>query len=345
MHLLSTVMPSVCLAFLPQGEKKASVPHDSVLNFLNAVTDAFIRESLSSITLIPARRNRTTRNVPLPEQWLQALSSDDPKLTASAEDLKSFSTGMRSWLTQIRPVDQDAPFRTCFRLDAPSEDEHSSDWHINFLLQANDDRSLLVPSETVWKERSSTLTFLKRKFENPQERLLADLGKATRLFPAIEESLKTARPMELSLNTDQAYAFLRESAPLLEQSGFGVLVPPWWSKRTARLGVKLKLKPKAGAQESSGLLGLQGIVAYDWTIAVGDTTLTVSEFEKLVNLKVPLIQVRGQWVELRPEEIEAAIAVVKMAIESVVRRFSYARCPSSVTGTRNSHVSHHHSES
>ncbi len=311
MHLLSTVMPSVCLAFLPPGEKKTSVPHDSVLNFLNAVTDAFIRESLSSITLSPPRRNRTTRNVPLPEQWLQALSSDDPKLTASAEDLKSFSTGMRSWLTQIRPVDQDAPFRTCFRLDAPSEDEHSSDWHINFLLQANDDRSLLVPSERVWKERSSTLTFLKRKFENPQERLLADLGKATRLFPAIEESLKTARPMELSLNTEQAYAFLRESAPLLEQSGFGVLVPPWWSKRTARLGVKLRLKPKAGAQESSGLLGLQGIVAYDWTIAVGDTTLTVSEFEKLVNLKVPLIQVRGQWVELRPEEIEAAIAFFK----------------------------------
>ena len=311
MHLLSTVMPSVCLAFLPPGEKKTSVPHESVLNFLNAVTDAFVRESLSSITLIPARRNRTTRNVPLPEQWLQALSSDDPKLTASAEDLKSFSTGMRSWLTQIRPVDQDAPFRTCFRLDAPSEDEHSSDWHINFLLQANDDRSLLVPSERVWKERSSTLTFLKRKFENPQERLLADLGKATRLFPAIEESLKTARPMELSLNTEQAYAFLRESAPLLEQSGFGVLVPPWWSKRTARLGVKLKVKPKAGAQESSGLLGLKGIVAYDWTIAVGDTTLTISEFEKLVNLKVPLIQVRGQWVELRPEEIEAAIAFFK----------------------------------
>ncbi len=311
MHLLSTVIPSVCLAFLPSGEKKTSVPHESVLNFLHAVTDAFIRQSLSSITLTPARRNRTTRNVPLPEQWLQALSSDDPKLTASAQDLNSFSTGVRSWLTQMRPVDQDAPFRTCFRLDAPSEDENSSDWHINFLLQANDDRSLLVPSERVWQERSSTLTFLKRKFENPQERLLADLGKASRLFPAIEESLKTARPTQLSLNTEQAYAFLRESAPLLEQSGFGVLVPPWWSKRMARLGVKLKVKPKAGAQESSGLLGLQGIVAYDWTIAVGDTTLTVSEFEKLVNLKVPLIQVRGQWVELRPEEIEAAITFFK----------------------------------
>lgn len=310
MHLLSTVMPPVCLAFLSPGEKKTSVPRDLVLNFLNATTDAFIRQNLSSTTLIPARKNRT-RSTPLPEQWLQALSSDDPKLTASNEELKSFSTGMRSWLTEIRPIDRDAPFRTCFRLDPPSEDDDSPDWHIDFLLQANDDRSLLVPSENVWRERSSTLTFLKRKFENPQERLLADLAKATRLFPAIEESLKTARPMGLRLDTEQAYAFLRESAPLLEQSGYGVLVPPWWSKPTARLGVKLKLKSKASVQDGSSLLGLDGIVQYNWTIAIGDTTLTVSEFEKLVNLKVPLIKIRGQWVELRPEEIEAAIAFFK----------------------------------
>jgi SNF2 family DNA or RNA helicase len=167
---------------------------------------------------------------------------------------------------------------------------------------------LLVPAEIVWKERSGTLTFLKRKFENPQERLLADLGKATRLFPTIEESLKTARPVGLKLSTAQAYTFLRESAPLLEQSGFGVLVPPWWQKPSARLGAKLKVKSKADAQTGSGLLGLRSIVKYDWTIAIGDTELSTEEFENLVNLKVPLIKVRGQWVELRPEEVEAAIA-------------------------------------
>ncbi|MGH2507702.1 MAG: DEAD/DEAH box helicase, partial [Ktedonobacteraceae bacterium] len=111
------------------------------------------------------------------------------------------------------------------------------------------------------------------------------------------------------LTTPQAYAFLREAAPLLEQSGFGVLIPPWWQKTAARLGVKLKVKPKtSGGQTSSGLLGLDSIVTYDWTVSVGDMTLSAREFEKLVNLKMPLIQVRGQWVELRPEEIERAIA-------------------------------------
>jgi SNF2 family DNA or RNA helicase len=55
-------------------------------------------------------------------------------------------------------------------------------------------------------------------------------------------------------------------------------------------------------------MGLDGIVAYDWQAAVGDQLLTPEEFARLASLKVPLVQVRGQWVELRPEDIEAAIA-------------------------------------
>src|SRR6266496_784709 len=53
---------------------------------------------------------------------------------------------------------------------------------------------------------------------------------------------------------------------------------------------------------------LRNIVDYNWTIEKSDTDLSTEEFESLVNLKVPLIKVRGQWVELRPEEVEAAIA-------------------------------------
>jgi SNF2 family DNA or RNA helicase len=324
LHSLSILMPPICWAFVPSGEEKSLRRQDIVLHFINQTVDAFVRESLASTDLLPTRRSRRRRDVtlrpsvPLAEQWLYALAAPatDSTLTAPAQALKHFSSEMQSWLGQLRPAGSDAPFRTCFRLDPPGEnpvenDKDISDWRISFLLQANDDRSLLVPAEQVWRERSSTLTFLKRKFENPQERLLADLGKASRLFPMIEESLKTARPTEIALDTEQAYQFLRQSAPLLEQSGFGVLVPPWWSKRSVRLGVKLKIKPKGKSIVTSGLLGPDSIVAYDWSIAVGDKTLSAKEFEQLVNLKVPLVQVRGQWVELRPEEIEAAIAFFK----------------------------------
>ncbi|GAC1393699.1 MAG: hypothetical protein NVSMB38_22950 [Ktedonobacteraceae bacterium] len=302
LNVLTHAMPPICWSFMPSGEKKVSLLHDIVQKFLDQSVDAFVRESLPSNALVSSRSSRKA----VPEQWLRALSSENSTLSASPEELQHFAKSLAAWLEMLQPVTENAPFRTCFRLDTPETDEQA--WLISFHLQANDDRSLLVPADDVWQERSDTLTFLNHKFENPQERLLTDLGRASRLFPILEESLKTAHPRELALSTEEAYAFLRQSAPLLEQSGFGVLVPPWWSKSSARLKVKLKLKPKSGSAVSLGLVGLDSIVAYDWNAAVGESELTEDEFARLVNLKTPLVQVRGQWVELRPEEIEAAIS-------------------------------------
>jgi SNF2 family DNA or RNA helicase len=324
METLAKAMPPVCRAVMSGESTEAPAPLKLVLHFLNQTTDHFVRQQLLASNIFSksaARRRSRLVGMPLPEAWLQALSSSDPILTAPRAEMAAFLKQINSWLEQIRPSPSAAPFRTCFRLDPPEDgDPKSARWGISFHLQAVEDRSLMISSEKVWASRGGTLTFLKRKFENPQERLLADLAKAARVFPAIEGSLKTARPSGLALDTPRAYQFLRETAPLLEQSGFGVLLPAWWQKPALRLGVKLNVQPKANGASSStgdslsrgeGLLGMDGIVAYNWQIALGDQTLSPAEFEKLASLKVPLVKVRGQWVELKPEEIEKAIAFFK----------------------------------
>ncbi len=189
-------------------------------------------------------------------------------------------------------------------------------WIVEYLLQAVDDPSLVVPAARVWQEKGCALEFLGRRFENPQERLLADLGRASRVFPAIEHSLKLARPEACYLTTAEAYSFLREVAPLLEESGFGVLAPPWWDRakgKAARLGVRLKVRtaspasPAADAAPGGSHFGLDSLVEYDWQVALGDQVMDKDEFRRLVALKVPLVRVRGEWVEIRPEDVEAAI--------------------------------------
>ena len=173
----------------------------------------------------------------------------------------------------------------------------------------------------VWKTRGEALNFSSRKLENPQEKLLEDLGRAARLYPELELGLKTAKPVGHNLDANGAYRFMREAAPLLEQSGFGVLVPSWWKRPSARLGVKLKARPKGDSKNiSSGLLGLDAICDYEWEIALGDEKLSFDDFMKLASLKVPLVRVRGQWVELKQEEIEAAMAFFK-------KNDQQARCP------------------
>ena len=181
-------------------------------------------------------------------------------------------------------------------------------WTIQYLLQATDDPSLLVPLSEVWQQRGATARFLDRRFDQPQERVLAGLGRATQLFPALEPSLRASRPEFCTLTTVQAQDFLREKALLLRASGFGVLVP-----NIARsVGLRLSLGKKASSKgRGPGVLGWDTLISYDWQLALGDQLLSRAEFEALAALKEPLVQVRGQWVELGAEAVQQAMAMLK----------------------------------
>jgi SNF2 family DNA or RNA helicase len=322
LQTLAKALPPTCLAFEEESSSRkrpgrgGPKPLQLVTSFIDETTDSFVRRSLiaEGIDLEPKLGGRPTKTAPLPHQFLRALAGEDPELKAAVPELNAFYKKIDRWLSSLKPPFPDAPFRTCFRLDSPpaTGDGDDESWHLRIFFQAKDDKSLLVPAEEVWKARSETATFLKRKIHNPQEQLLADLGTASRISPQIERCLMAACPAELELETQEAYRFLRESAPLLEQNGFGVLLPSWWERRGARLGLKLELidldeETEPDLQTSRGLFGLKSIVKYDLKLALGDSTLTEAELNDLINLKVPLVQVRGEWVELPPSEIETAI--------------------------------------
>ena len=71
------------------------------------------------------------------------------------------------------------------------------EWRLEYLLQATDDPSLLVPAGEVWRQRGATARFLDRRLDHPQERLLAGLGRAARLFPPMEAEPAPGAPGSL----------------------------------------------------------------------------------------------------------------------------------------------------
>ena len=313
LQCLAQALPPVCRAFLNSVQAGRTDAADIIMDALHRIVDEFVRQRARAAELPAAVGARDQQT--LAGQWLRALMAEEAALRGWEGELQPFAAQARAWTGDLCAANGGAPFRTCFRLDPPEGDAAAQAWHVSFHLQANDDRSLLVPAEAVWRERSSMLTFLNRTFGDPQERLLGDLGRAARVFPRIEAALAEACPTGVPLRIAEAYGFLREAAPLLEQSGFGVLLPPWWQRQGARLALRLQLAADApadtGGDASAGLMGRDSIVAYEWRIALGDHLLTRDEFEHLAQLKLPLVRVRGQWVELNPAEIERAIAFFK----------------------------------
>ena len=300
--MLVKSMPPVCMSIL-QDSKVSKSPKTFLLDYFNAAINGCIQNWIS-LSQIRMRKNTFSKS------WLESLITGNP-IKGHESKRKTLSEGILTWKGQPYEKEQSA-FKTCFRLEPPAmENDNESDidlnhWSLRYFLQASDDPSLLVPAEKVWKEFNDTLQFLNRKFNHPQEKLLIDLGKASRLFPPIEASLLSAKPVDASLTTQDAYKFLKEVGLLLQESGFGVLVPPLGNKN-ATLGVKLSLKPKRTAKTTKGILNFNSIIQYDWRLALGRKTLSKEEFEKLAGLKEPLVRMRGQWVLLEKEVIEKAL--------------------------------------
>ncbi|MBI5030507.1 MAG: DEAD/DEAH box helicase [Chloroflexi bacterium] len=308
---LVRAMPPICRAGFrieKEAKRDAASARDVIDDFLETTLDAFVR--FHAVFDLPPFPSHGT----IGQAWLTALSDRHPVVKESAATLSAFYEQYRAWAEPMGTAGGDT-FRICFRLDPPdtaneegivAPKANARDWSLRYFLQANDDPSLLVPADTVWRERGSALKFLNRKFDAPQEHLLAGLGFASKMFPPIESSLRNARPESCALNVEQAYSFIREATLLLQSSGFGVLVPGISSK----LGVRVNLKSKKQSPQQKGgvaSLTFESVIAYDWQLALGGEPLSRGEFERLANLKVPLVQVRGQWVEIRPDQIDQAI--------------------------------------
>ena len=102
-----------------------------------------------------------------------------------------------------------------------------------------------------------------------------------------------------SLSLEEAWRFLATDAPLLKEAGVQLLLPA--EGRTTKPSLRLNA---AESRWKSGVavtrFGLGTLVDFDWRVAVGDQLLSPEEFEQLATRKVPLVEVRGEWVLLDP---------------------------------------------
>jgi superfamily II DNA or RNA helicase len=305
--------------------------------------------------LLPPRRGRRPARVPVPERWAAALAGPDAEVeVATAEDeaeAAELAASLDAWRAAAQAPA--GPVRTCFRLVEPAQpaDDQPAQppsgqpaqppggqpaqppggqpaqpadglWHVEFALQSSEDPSLMLAADDVW---AGTGGWAPGGITRPDEELLAGLGAAMRLFGELEDALRDPEPAAVTLDTAGAFRFLKETGPLLSGAGFGVLLPDW--ARKARLGLKLSSRSRATAGPASAPasvpggsgFGLNDLVEFRYDLAVGDTTLDADELAELAQLKIPLVRVRGQWVELDDRNLRAALTFMERGRQGVMR--------------------------
>ncbi|MEH2275371.1 MAG: DEAD/DEAH box helicase [Nostoc sp.] len=314
----SANMPLVCRTFQESAELKEkdstlnahysavdfpTEPQELLLAFLNSTIDAQVREMVGSQ---PPMEAKAIASLPSAvRQWLQALTSASHPVNADAIEMERLEAALKAWTMPLQyQLTLKTLFRTCFQLRSPESGE--TDWTLAYFLQAADDPEFLVDAATIWNNPVERLVYQNRTIEQPQETFLRGLGVASRLYPASAPSLETEYPQSSRLNPIQAYEFIKAVAWRLEDSGLGVILPPSLANREGwanRLGLKITAEtPK----KKQGRLGLQSLLNFQWQLAIGGQTISKAEFDRLVALNSPLVEINGEWVELRPQDIKTA---------------------------------------
>jgi hypothetical protein len=309
-------MPPAFRALASQpGAQVGTAPALLLRTALNALVDAEVRARLDT-PLITEPADATGA-------WLAALTGD-PGFDADPDAVRALADQLAHWQDSAT---QHGPVRTGFRLLAPDQTadappDPEQDWRLQFLLQAVDEPSMLVTAKQVWRSADHVL---RRWVDEPQEVLLTGLGKASRLFPRLEDALRGARPVELPLDVEGAYDFLTSAADL-DAAGFGVFLPAAWRK-PGELSLKLSVASPgtAGVVSRNDGAGLKMLVDYRWDLALGDAQLTKAELDSLAAAKVPLVNIRGQWVHVDQRRLAAGLAFLntsgsgQMSADEVLR--------------------------
>src|SRR5579875_1462751 len=273
--------------------------HALVAAALAEQTDSLVRDRLvdAGASIAGRRSGRPT----VPEAWARSLVSADPWLPDWVDRAKLAALAARvgAWVRSGAVVGGRA--RLCLRVREPARPR--GEWAVELLAQDNDEPSLVVPLRDMWTGGSPFA-------EGAMHDLLAALARTARLAPELAGVLDAEVPDRVALDDRAVLTLLRERAAPLEDAGIAVLLPSWWSAPT-RLGLRARARSSSSTSGvTSGRLGLDVLVDFEWEAALGGRRLTKADLAVLVRAaaaKQELVRLRGEWVEVRPDRIEALL--------------------------------------
>ena len=213
-----------------------------------------------------------------------------------------------AWRANLTRAHTGAGFTLCFRLEEASPADIDN-WQLHFLVAARNDPSLKLSLDEYWRLNPKSRAAAARPFGKDFEKnLLLALGYAARIYPTVWNGLATDQPTGCHLTMDEAFAFLKESAWVLGDAGYAVIVPAWWTpdgRRRAKVRLKTAMRsPKGASATSNGYFSLSTLISYEYQLSIGGQVVTEEEWQQLVNAKSPLVQFRGQWMELDRDKMQ-----------------------------------------
>ena len=270
---LANLMPPPARAMTEtETSEPPALAGQSVLReFIAGIVDYMARSAQ------PAEEEDNLRFDSTHDAWLHALSSRSPVVKGEQAQLRQLRRQIADWQHPIA-IAANSPYRLCLRLEEPEElgtEEgataiRQNRWRLRYLLQPHDDYSLLMNASDIWNRKVEE----QRSDLNLREFLLSSLAHASMICAPIAESLKTKEPAGCRLGDAEAYQFLTHQAAALQQAGFGVLLPAWWTRHGTKTKPGIRVKVKTPTMQGGSGMSMATLLELDVEVAIGDSRIS-----------------------------------------------------------------------
>jgi hypothetical protein len=174
-----------------------------------------------------------------------------------------------------------------------------SRFRLAFWLHPTDLPDQRVALSRAWKA-GTKVKIHGQKYAHPVYAAIRDLARARRLFAPLGKALNGPKPLDLKWDANATWNFLLHGVSVLRDAGFQVDLPSEFSEAgDRRIRARMRIQ---GPEEGEGFQTL-ALLAFRWEVTLGDLVLDGQEFAALVAQKKPIVQFRGEWVFIDPNEL------------------------------------------
>ncbi len=239
----------------------------------------------------------------------------------------------QQWLQKLLGTEAQSSLQLGLQL-LEADASHVDQWRLLFFLSSHKDPSFKLDLADFWAHKDHFHNLLQQQFGQAiEQQILINLAQAARIYPKLWLGMEGSEPDSVQLTLDEAFEFLKESAWILEDAGFKIIIPAWLTpkgRRRAKVRLRSGGKTKSASASAQSYFSMDRLTDYQYELAIGDETLTADEWRQLVETKTPLIHFRGQWMELDRDKMQEMLAfmqqqktpVQEMSVQELLRKLA-----------------------
>ncbi|MFD3730139.1 DEAD/DEAH box helicase [Streptomyces sp. NPDC058632] len=301
------------------GPLRLPDPERLLRAFLDAVADTLPRSPAASlVTGSPAFAVPEPRHLPELRDWAADVAAGhDAGVRLSLRiEVHGLTDAPETWDAPQTPGATDHAAH-------PTDDSIGATFRAVLQVHAVSDPALVADATDVWagaaEDRHGPVGSAGPDDGfGPRARMdtLLALRRAARAWAPLTPLLSAAVPDAVELADEEVTELLGTAARALAAAGVDV---HWPKELTRELTTRAEIGPAdgerppgragfKGASRQPSSLSADALLAFDWSFALGDRTLTRAELDRLAETKRPVVRLRDQWVLIDPQEVVRARA-------------------------------------